>query len=254
MKKSVIVIAVVLFVTSRDVFSDVQARANGIELLQRCGCVDSVSSTPTSLSITFRLDGFMVRRDGKTRGTAEYIANNEALIVTPDQEVSIYEYGSGVRLTPISFKNGEKGLRIMTHFNAMSIGGGIRRTFAYIVLGDTPTPMSADDVEMIWDSQLDRTGNPTGWRLFEAEKEVEVLQIRPENAVPPPVQAKPPEPPPEPPAVTPPEPIKTPVNIAEDEPSEGKSKATTLWLYAIIPLCLLAILWLVRKKRKRDSL
>jgi len=39
---------------------------------------------------------------------------------------------------------------------------------------------------------------------------------------------------------------------AEDEPSEEKTKASNFWLYAIIPLCLLAVFWVVYKKRKRN--
>ena len=241
MKKNVIVIVAVLLVTSRNLFADVQSRTNGVELLQGLGCIRSVSSTQTNLIITFRSDGFIVRRDGKTRGTGEYVENNEALVVTPDEEIVIAAYGGGIALTPISFKNGEKGFRIRSGPSGFSPDGGMKRDFAYLALGDAPTPMSADDVEMIWDSRLDRTGNPTGWRRFEGDQAISY-------PIAPPVQAKPPEPPSEPPAVTPPEPIETPVNIAEDEPSEEKSKTTTLWLYAIIPLGLLVILYLMRRK------
>ena len=46
---------------------------------------------------------------------------------------------------------------------------------------------------------------------------------------------------------------ETPDKITEDEQGEEKIKARHLWLYAIIPLCLLAILWLARKKRKRET-
>ena len=41
---------------------------------------------------------------------------------------------------------------------------------------------------------------------------------------------------------------ETPVNVAEDESSEGKIKAGNIWIYAIIPLCLLAVLWVVKRK------
>jgi len=246
MKKRVIIIAVTLLATSRGVVADTQSRTNGIELLQRKSYIASVSSTPTNLTITFRLDGFSVRRDGKTRGTSEYIKNNEALIVTPDQEVGIYEYGSGVTLTPISFKSGEKGLRIMDHFNAMSVGGGIRRKFAYIALGDAPMPMSIDDVEMIFESHA---GHPIGWKRFEPKKEVEVLQIRPEDAAPPPA---PQETPPEPPAVVPPEPVETPDIVAEDEGRAKPSPPSRLWLYVLIPLCLFTIFYFMRRKKANN--
>ena len=46
---------------------------------------------------------------------------------------------------------------------------------------------------------------------------------------------------------------EAPVNVTEDGQDEEKSKASNLWPYALIPLFLLALLWLARKKRKRDS-
>ena len=184
-----------------NLLSEITARMNGIELLLMCGSVGTVSSTPTSLIITFRADWHMVRRNDKNRRTGEYVENNEALIVTPDEEVEIAEYGSGIRLTPISFKDGKKGFRVMSGNNKVYPCGGMKHDFGYIALGDTPTPMSADDVEMIWESRLDNTGNPTGWKRFEGDQ----VMAYPPPLETPPVQAKPPEPPPEPPAVTPPE-------------------------------------------------
>jgi hypothetical protein len=41
-----------------------------------------------------------------------------------------------------------------------------------------------------------------------------------------------------------------PVNVAEVEPSEAKSNANRHWLYALIPLGLLAVFYFMRKKRK----
>ena len=44
-----------------------------------------------------------------------------------------------------------------------------------------------------------------------------------------------------------------PNKITEDGQGEEKSKANTFWLGVVIFHCLLAILWLARKKRKRET-
>jgi len=248
MKKSVIVIVAVLLVTSRNLFADVQSRTNGIELLQGLGCIGSVSSTPTNLIVMFKAGGFNVGNDGKTRGTAEYAENNEALILTPDKETSIFEHHANVRFTPVSFKNEEKGFRIIMEFNASSFGHGVERNIAYVALGDTPIPMSASDVEMIMDGEQNRfafLSSHAKWKKFNRETSIQPSSIY--------RKAVPPEPPPEPPAVTPPEQIETPDKITEDEQDEEKNKASKFWLCVVIFHCLLAILWLARKKRKRET-
>ena len=257
MKKSII-IAVITLVMCRGLLADVQARTNGVELLFSCRCIDTVSSTPTNVAITFKLEGFsMIWRDGKTLKTADYMKNNEAFILTPDQEVAIGAYGGGVTLTAISFKDGKKGFRVMRCSNHIYDNGSIRCEFAYLALGDTLTPMGMDDVEMIWDSKINNTGLPIGWKHFEGDQAI-IYVIPPKTptpVVPSPAQ----ETPPEPQAVTPPEPAvaQTPVTedeppaaTAGDEPNQAESKASNRWLYALIPLGLLPILYVLRKKRK----
>ena len=235
-----------LITKNSDFVSEALPRMNGVELLLMFGAVDSVSSTPTHLIITFKADWHTVRRGGKRRETGEYVENNEALILAPDEEVSIGAYGGGVTLTPISFKNGEKGFRLKRGTNQIYAGGGVKRDFAYLALGDTPIPMSADDVEMIWDSKASNTGEPIGWRRFEGDQVM---------AYPPPLETPPPAPqanPPEPPAVVPPEPVETPDIVAEDEGRAKPSPPSRLWLYVLIPLCLFTFFYFMRRKKANN--
>ena len=208
----------------RESIWETQSRMNGLELLLMHGGIDSVFATSENLAITFRGDSITVRHNGVMRRSTEYMENNEALILAPDQEAS---FSSGlhahIRLTPVSLKNKRKGVRIIDVF---SFSGDERRDVAYIALGDTLIPVSEEDVEMIMEDGE--------WKKFERDVEATASPPSREKTV----------------TTTNNE---TPVNTAEDGQEEGKSKASNLWLYAIIPLGLLAVLWVVKRKRKRDS-
>jgi len=215
---------------------------NGVELLLMYGIIDTFSVTSTELTLTFRASLCSVDYNGTRRGTTEYAENNEALILTSDQGANISDgYHSSLIFTPVSFKDKRKGFRIINQAILIPFGGGVKHWFGYIALSDTPVEVGEDDVEMILEGGE--------WVKFEGNKDWETALTWA-----PPVEEKG-EAQETPPIIEDPVTVtqdETPANVAENESSEGKSKATTFWLYAIIPLCLLAGLWVVRKKRKRN--
>ena len=247
-----------LLTKNRNLLSELKTRMNGVELLLLYGVIDSVSATSGNLIITFGSGGLFVKHKGVIRETAEYVANNEALSLTPDNEVRIFDgHHAGVSLVPVSFKDKKKGFKVTHTFNASSFGDGMKRNTGYVALSDTPTEVSEEDAEMImkdgewktvkeyhaiverenrlhelWSEHIHKRreaeallqGEELTNRLSAIEHEVKLERDRIESG-----------------------------EQAEDEPSEEKIKSATFWLYAIIPLCLLAALWLARKKRKRDS-
>jgi len=229
----------------RESIWELQSRMNGLELLLMHSGIDSVSATSENLTIAFRSGGFMLRHNGVWRRAAEYIENNEALILTPDQEVSFSDgLHAYTRIAPVSFKNKKKGFRIIDVF---FFSGDERRDIAYVALSDKPIEVSEEDVEMVMENGE--------WKTFEREGEVATSPPSRE-AVKTITQTKPSEPP----AVIPPESSEVPDVVAEDEtlvivtgdePSEEKSKATTFWLYIGIlsALCAGVVLWRIRRKK-----
>ena len=273
MKKSVIVVAIVLFATSMfgiepgelvklyraaltndaasreftelstkhmDLITEAVSRMNGLELILMSPRVDSVSVTQTSMIITFR----------------NIIEKRDALILTPDKEASIAEHHGGLFFAPVLFKNKGQGFQIRDSFTHMAFE---RRNVAYIALNDKPTEVSEKDVEMIMKNGEWKTaeeyyaivehanrlqdlrlkyndkrreaeelfqGEELTNRLSELEQETKLEKDKIESGVP------------------------SGESTATSEPSEAKSKANRLWLYALIPLGLLAILCFLRKKRK----
>jgi len=219
----------------------------GLEYLETSSVFESVSFTPTNLTLKFNpLVRLNVFHGKERRRTSEYVANNEALILTPEQVTALTDLRHGwTEFTPVSFMNQQKGFRILKVINAVSFGGEVTtNVHAYVALGDTPVELGEDNVEMIMESY--RHHPETGdyfaeWKKYEklqpvpkAENGVQDTPSSREKTV----------------TVTSDE---TPITVTADEQSEEKSKATTLWLYALIPLCLLAVLWVVKRKRKRDT-
>jgi len=207
----------------RESIWEIKSRMNGLELLLMWGNIDSVSGSPKNLTITFRGEMF-VTHNGVTRRATEYIENNEALILTPGQEASFSDgFHAYAHLIPVSFKNKRKGFKVIDGF---SFSGDERRDVGYVALGDTLTPVSEEEMDMVMENGE--------WKKFEREDGAQVSPPSRE-AVQPVVQE------------TPPESVEPPDNIAEDEPSEEKNKANNFWLYALIPLAL-ALLYFIRKK------
>ena len=193
MKKYIVGMSIALFV------SNVQ----GMEYPVRWQSLfDSVTATSTNLTLKIPLLGFIgvlnedsIRKYNKEIGwntqvmpwqsISEFRGEDKALVLTPNQETRIGGHSHILIFTPVSFQNQQKGFRV-AHTTATLPPVPSRIT--YIALGDTPTPMSADDVEMIWDRKLDHTGRPTGWRRYEGDQ---VMAYPPPPETPPPVtQAK----------------------------------------------------------------
>jgi len=207
---------------------------DGIESLEKRKLFESIIVTPTNLTIRFSEEGQGHRvsyPDHRisipSRGTHDYVKKNEALVLTPDKRVNIFEFHGCFAFTPVTFKNQGKGFRIMETFDARSLRGGLMtNSIAYVALSDTPVQVGEDDVEMILENGE--------WVKFKREVEAQdTPPSRKKNVT-----------------VTNDE---TPVNVAEDEPSEEKNKTNMFWLCVVIFHCLLAILWLARKKRKRET-
>jgi len=239
-----------LLAKNRNLFSELKPRMNGTELLLLYGVIDSVSTTSENLIITFRSGGLMVEHNGVIRGTAEYAANNEALILTPDQETSIYEHHASVRFIPVSFKSKKKGFRIIDRFAY----DGVKSYVAYVALSDKPTEASEDDVEMImeggeWktakeyyaiverENRLHELRFEYIYKRREAEKLLQGEELTNRLAV-----------------------IEHEARLEkeriesgeQDEPSEEKSKASHFWLYVILfHLILFPCLYFMRKKFSR---
>ena len=179
--------------------------------------------TETNLFLKYPSHEFAARVIQKD--LTRWLEPNEELILTPDQQTEINDGRHVFRyFTPVTFRNKKKGFKID---NIYYEGDMFNTTnTAYIALSDTPIAVGEDDVEIIMENGE--------WKKFEREATAQASSSSRKNPV----------------AATNNE---TPVNTAEDGQEEGKSKAQNLWLYALIPLCLLAVLWVVKRKRKRDS-
>jgi len=254
--KNVIIAAVVMLAGN-------MSGTDGVELLKKHEGIDSVSVTTTNLTIWFNENksrGLSVLDKpirGMARSSSEYAEKNEPLVLAPDDSITlIYQYNCVVKITPVTFKKQRRGFEI-SDIVAAHYGEKDLINAAYIVLSDKPIQVNEEDVEMImkdgewktvkeYHATVEREnrlqelrfkyrdkrreaeallqGEELTNRLSAIEHEVKLERERIESGT-----------------------------QTEDEPSEEKSKTTTFWLYALIPLCLLAVLWLARKKRKRDS-
>jgi len=228
-------------------FLDNAKGMGGLEHLETSSVFESVSFTPTNLTLKFNpLVRLNVFHGKERRSTSEYVANNEALILTPEQVTALTDLRHGwTEFTPVSFKNQQKGFRILKVINAVSFGGGVTtNVHAYVALGDTPVELGEDNVEMIMESY--RHHPETGdyfaeWKKHEKPQPVPKAENDAQETSP--VRENPA-------TVTQ---GKTPVNVAEDGQDEEKSKTNMFWLGVGLFHCLLAILWLARKKRKRET-
>ena len=209
--------------------------------------IESVTVTSDGLSIRFKNPWFFVildwdKTDNEYSSSADYIKNNEALILTPDSKtVCLLQQHTRVHFTPVSYRNGLAGFRITDMFTGAPYGLRTNNVL-YVALSDSPIEVGEEDVAMVKDKGE--------WKTFEREGEVATSPPSRE-AVKTITQTKSPEPP----AVIPPEPIEVPDVVTEDKPSEDGVTATPpsrFWLYILIPL-ILAALWVVKRKRKRDS-
>ena len=180
--------------------------------------IESVTVTSDGLSIRFKNPWFFIfldwdKADNEFRSSADYIRNNEPLILTPDnKEVCLGQQHTRIHFTPVSYRNGLKGFRITDIFYGAPYGLRTNNVL-YVTLSDTPIEVGENDVETIKDKGE--------WKTYENPQSI--------------TQAE------------------TPDKITEDEPSEEKNKTNIFWLCVVIFHCLLAILWLARKKRKHGT-
>ena len=243
---------------------------DGVEWLKNHDWFDVVSVTSTDLTLKVKNGSLTITQDDsyrkytesvKTnawatpwRKSSDYIANDEALILTPDQETRFSLEMCAVTLSPASFKNKQKGFRVKKRIYGHSDGKSIHT--AYIALSDTPVEMGEDDVEMVMDDgkwvtaeearkrlEVEELG-PRALRLFQMVNEIkrdsklmaEVLEnpflladwnMLIENGY-----------------------IKTNAVDTASSASE-RSNPNSLWLYAGILLCILCpILYFLRRKLK----
>jgi len=236
----------------RDLLADAQSRMNGLELLQMTGLLDVVSSTSTNLVIKFKNPGFHVTHNGTVRGSIEYMENDEPLILTPDQGARIGEYHISVQFTPVSLKKKRHGFQIINQFDAHSFRKGLTSYTGYFALGDTLTPATEDDVITIMKNGEWKTVKEY-YASIEREDRLQELQVkyidrrREANEL---LQG---------------EELTNRLAVIEHETQLEKEQieageqaevcppSRCLWLYALIPPCLLAVLWLVKRKRKRET-
>ncbi|MCL2103959.1 MAG: hypothetical protein FWH21_02725 [Kiritimatiellaeota bacterium] len=120
------------------------SQLNGIGWVLTCGCVESVSVTPTNMIVktTSRED---IARQWEIEPNAEIIAGL-------DKETVFGKRRGSVTLSPVSFTDKRMGFRIKDKtYNSFGPEDIIQ--VAYIVLGDTPAEMGEGDVEMVMDQE-----------------------------------------------------------------------------------------------------
>jgi len=224
----------------------------GVEQFLDAGLFESVITTPTNMMVQMKdevvyfVEYNPKHRNPTPRGDPQrdwnYTGKSEVLNLTPDQEVILSEHHGKILFTPVSFKDHQKGIRILiaSSWGREEITNTAVTT--YIALGDTLEERSEDDVEMILDGNRRGiswdTSGKMEWKKYEKSQSVPKEESEAQET--PPSREKPV-------AATDGE---TPVNVAGDEPSEEKNKATTFWLYTLIPLCLLAAVFYFLRRKK----
>jgi len=217
---------------------------DGIEYLENSHIFHSVRVTSTNLALKcrsiVRLNILHDRDYYNAHSTSEYV--DKELLLTPDRSTLISDLRHGSLIfTPVVFKNRLRGFRMIEGWNGISFGHGVTtNAIAYVALSDKPVKVSKDDVEMIMEERRDyETGQfVKEWKPFEPEG---WEQTSPPSHEKPVTATK----------------GKALVYFAKDEPSEGRATASPpsrLWLYALIPLILFAILYFMRRKRVRSVL
>ena len=255
------------------------------EFWDKTSIIESVAITSRDLTLTLNsdksLDAWGGWMPGEQRGYD--LVPGGKIILVPDQAMVLGMRHIRITFTPVSFKTNHKGFRLERVLFGTGSLVGTPADITYIAFCDIPIVVGEDDVEMVmdngewvkaensrsleiaklgWDAEMlindaetitqdtemmaRILGHPKSAQLWKTLTERGLIG---QNA-----KSEPPGPVEKPPASE--EPITatvTPTNIAEgeqDEPSEANPKVPSLWFYALIPLCLLAVLYLMRKKRK----
>ena len=176
---------------------------------------NTVAITPTNLIVKAGPEGCGWLRTGPYG----------EVTLTLDRKFVFAEDHGAVIFTPVSFKGKLKGFRIDNISEGRSFGLGVTTNTMYIALSDPPVVVGEEDME----------------------GEIELPPPLPKPKLKPQIPSFLTFAPPLPGS-------EKPLQNTEDGPSEDRASAPSrLWSYALIPLFLLALLWLARKKRKRDS-
>ena len=225
-----------------------------LEWFKRYGCIDSVTVTPTHLSIRFNAAYLWLVRDKDGRNwrapnTDYYVRNNEPLVLMPEEgEASLSTRHSYVLFTPVAYTGKRKGFRIMEVADHTSFGKTVFTNHVeFVVLGDAPVQAGEDDVEMIKESKRSVSGRATGEMVWiKYEKVTDAPPPEPE-APRPATQGEAPEPGPTAKAAPPnPAPDGTP---GDGEAAAAPPRNPIPWLCLGILLCLCAVLWAARKSQ-----
>ncbi|MCL2103958.1 MAG: hypothetical protein FWH21_02720, partial [Kiritimatiellaeota bacterium] len=98
-----------LITKHQDSYQDIRSQLNGIERLLMFRFVESVSVTPTNMSVRTSPTEDIAQRWG--------LEPNAEIIPALDQETVLASLlsGGGVTLSPVSFKNKQKGFRVKTN-------------------------------------------------------------------------------------------------------------------------------------------
>ena len=219
---------------------------DGIEVLKEGFA--SVTVTPTNITLSSARSPVLIRQKGIDR----WLGYGEDVILTPDCETTLTDMRH-VALTfkPASFKNKEKGVWLVA--KVYSLGKGFTTINMHLALSDTPIKVGEDDVEMIMENgewktvkeyhaiveRENRLHNLWSEHIHKRREANELLQGEElTNRL-----------------VA----IEHEMKLERDRIESGEQAEVVcpasrhLWLYALIPLCLLALLWVVKRKRKRDS-
>jgi len=142
--KECVVLTAVLFV------AHVWGRS-GIEHLIENRWIRSATASPTNLAVKLQLGAFDIGQGNLWRSASEFMANDEELILTPDQETRFSTRHSDVRWTPVSFKSQQKGFRIIATSHWWP-NPPVTDAIVYLALSDTLVEMGEDDVEMVMEN------------------------------------------------------------------------------------------------------
>jgi len=195
---------------------------DGIPFLE--GRFPVFSVTPTNLTVTFQPNHarlIIKHMRGVPGRLSEY---GEELVLTLNQETILTDGRHGTQiLTPVSFKNQQKGFRITNTF--FFPGRGTTTNIAYVALSTTLTRMREEDVEMIMEAgEWVKYGKPQP----ETEKGETTSPVKKGGA-----------------ATLPP---------SRDDGQGNAQSKPNLWLYVGVSLCALcAILYFLRRKLKTGN-
>ena len=248
MRKSCLIVAVALLVIT--VRGD-----DDLAWLEQFYCIKSIKRTPTHLVIKFTSEGALtvVSPKGKPgRLTSEYAEKGEDLILDPVCEIALSDmHHFSVSFTPVLYKNKMKGFRIVDRFDARAFGDGIiTNNLVHVALGKKNVKVGEEDVledlipprppelsrevlkEILKAEEKQREEIKRMTSLPNHEEVVAITKIEEPTA-----GMK----------------IESSAAIAEDEPAEEKRTIPSGWLYSLIPLCILAALYFLRRRTAKNK-